>query len=214
MNSKEFRASPELLRNTYPVSPIAQMPLIQRETLPNIESMLSIHDVCLNDNRANRVQFLIHFFKNDNRFAYLYDRPYSKVATAKLKQLAQYTAVCTPDFSLYPEMPEPVGKNQIFKSRWCGAHWQAEGLCVFPTVTWADESSFSYCFDGIPTYSTVVVSTLGCNGSKAEFLAGYERMLEVLLPKTIICYGKPFDEMHGSNIICFPYAAFRKGESA
>ena len=214
MNSKEFRASPELLRNAYPVSPIAQMPLIQRETLPNIESMLSIHDVRPNDNRANLTQFLVHFFKNDNRFAYLYERPYGKAGITKLKQLAQYTAVCTPDFSLYPDMPEPVGKKQIFKSRWCGAHWQAEGLCVFPTVTWADKPSFSYCFDGIPTHSVVVVSTLGCNGFKAEFLAGYERMLEVLLPQTIICYGKPFDEMRESNIICFPYAAFRKGESA
>ena len=213
MNSKEFRASPELLRNAYPVSPIAQMPLIQREPLQNIESMLSIHDVHPNDNRAKQAQFLVHFFKNDNRFAYLYERPYSKTVTTKLKQLAQYSAVCTPDFSLYPEMPEPIGKMQIFKSRWCGAHWQAEGLRVFPTVTWADKPSFGYCFDGIPEHSVVVVSTLGCNGFKAEFLAGYERMLEVLVPQTIICYGKPFDEMRENNIICFPYAAFRKGES-
>ena len=213
MNSKDFRSSPKLLRNEYPVSRVAEMPIIQQEALPNIKSMLAFHEVCQNDHRAKETQLLVHFFKNDNRFESLYERPYSKNATGKLKQLAQYTAVCTPDFSLYPEMPEPVGKMQIFKSRWCGAHWQAHGLCVFPTITWSDESSYEYCFDGIPRYSVVVISTLGCSRFKLQFLAGYEKMLEILQPKTIICYGDPFKEMRGGNIISFPYSAFDKEAS-
>ena len=106
-------------------------------------------------------------------------------------------------------MPYPEQVHQVFKSRWCGAHWQAMGLNVVPTVSWADKQSFAFCFDGIPYHSTVVVSTVGCNYSKTHFLTGYNRMLDVLQPKTVICYGTPFSEMEG-NIICYPYSAFRK----
>ena len=130
----------------------------------------------------------------------------------KVKQLAQYTAVCSPDFSLYPEMPLPVQEFQVFKNRWCGAHWQTLGLHVFPTVTWGDERSYSFCFAGIKKHSSVVVSTVGCRTSPNEFLRGYNRMLEVIHPETIICYGTPFTDMEG-NIISFPYATFRKEAS-
>lgn len=212
MNSKEFRASPALLRNEHPVTALG-MPILQPEDLPRIDSMLPCHDVHPNDNAAKESKILVHFFKNDDKFESLYQHAYGGASTSKLLQLAQYSAVCTPDFSLYPEMPLPIQMGQVFKNRWCGAHWQAAGLCVLPTITWADNRSYSFCFDGAPTHSPVVVSTVGCSGSKQQFLAGYDKMLEVLQPEVIVCYGNPFPEMSG-NIICFPYAAFRKKVSA
>lgn len=213
MNSKDFRKSPKLLRNEYPVSPIAEMPIIQPQGVANIESMLSYHDVRKDDVCAREMNILVHFFKNDDCFEYLYDDAYGARDISRLKRLAQYTAVCTPDFSLYPEMPYSVQIKQVFKNRWCGAHWQAAGLCVLPTITWADEPSYDFCFDGVEQHSTVVVSTVGSNKFKKQYLSGYNKMLEVIQPQTIICYGDPFDEMDG-NIICYPYAAFRQKESA
>lgn len=209
MNSKDFRTSAQLLRNNYPTSCAAGMPIIQQQAPPTIQSMLSFHDVCSNDRHAKETRLLVHFFKDDDRFEYMYEKAYNSKAISKLKQLAQYSAICTPDFSVYPEMPYPVQIMQVFKSRWCGAHWQAAGLCVFPTITWGDKSSYTFCFDGIPQHSTVVVSTVGCKEFKSLFLSGYDKMLEVLQPQMIICYGSPFEEMDG-NIIHFPYAAFRK----
>ena len=208
MNSEELRTSPTLLRNEYPVSPMG-MPIITSQSVPHLTTMLAYHDVCENDEAARNSDILVHFFKNDTLFESLYERPYSRQSVRKLKQLAQYSAVCTPDFSLYPEMPYPVQVKQVFKNRWCGAHWQSLGLCVIPTISWADAKSFSFCFDGILRGSAVVVSTVGCKQYKNQFLAGYDKMLEVLQPHTIFCYGNPFCEMSG-NIICFPYTAFRK----
>jgi len=209
VNSEEIRTSPALLRNAYPCSEGIDMPVIQPQATPHIDSMLSVHDVRPTDLQASKTDVLVHFFKDDPRFEYLYEKPYSDRAFSKLKQLAQYTAVCTPDFSLYPEMPYPVQLFQVFKNRWCGAHWQAVGLCVLPTVTWGDASSYAFCFDGLPTQAAVVVSTVGCTKSKQQFLAGYDKMLEVLQPQTILCYGTPFPEMQG-NLISYPYAAFKK----
>lgn len=208
MNSKEFRTSTTLLRNEYPVTELG-IPIISPQSIQNITSMLSFHDIRSNDHAAKKSNILVHFFKNDNRFEFLYQAPHGNQSISKLRQLAQYSAVCTPDFSLYPEMPYPVQIKQVFKNRWCGAHWQAAGLCVFPTISWADKPSYAFCFDGAPFHSTVVISTVGCKNSKQQFLSGYDKMLEVLQPKSIVCYGDPFDEMEG-NIICFPYAAFRK----
>lgn len=209
MKSKEFRNDPRLLRNEYPVAGAFQMPIIQAAKLPEIQGMLSYHDTRMNDQKAKEVAYLVHFFKNDVHFEFLYEKKNGEKEKKRLVKLAQYAAVCTPDFSLYPEMALPVQMMQVFKSRWCGAYWQSMGLCVIPTVTWADEDSYSFCFDGITKHSSVAVSTVGCKKSKPSFLKGYDKMLEVIEPEMVICYGTPFDEMAG-NIVCYPYEAFRR----
>ena len=207
MKSKEFRSDPAFLRNQYELTPYG-MPIITRQGLCHIDGMLSFHDMRKNDQDASKYSYLIHFFKNDPCFNSLYDHPDSERNHQKIETLAQYAAVCSPDFSVYPEMPIPRQQAQIFRSRWCGAHWQSMGLQVFPTVTWADQPSYSFCFDGITPHSTVVVSTLGCHQSKSNFLAGYDKMLETIHPDHVLCYGNPFREMDG-DVICFPYHAFR-----
>ena len=210
MQSKDYRTSPLVLRNEFPTTNLG-MPILKNVPLPKIDDILSFHDTRPLDKRAERTAYLVHFFKDDYRFDYLYEKPYCKASVNRMTRLAQYAAVCTPDFSLYPEMPLPVQQSQIFKSRWCGACWENLGLCVIPTVTWADERSFSFCFDGLPSESTVAVGTIGCKAYRRDFMLGYERMLSELKPETIICFGEPFSEMEG-NIISFPYKAFeRKG---
>lgn len=213
MNSKELRTSPALLRNAYPCTKEHGIPIIQADTLHRIDRMLSFHDIRKDDPMAKEIDILVHFFKDDNKFEYMYRDAFGRNSESKVTQLAQYTAVCTPDFSLYPDMPYPIQLDQVFKNRWCGAHWQAAGLNVLPTISWGDESSYDFCFEGIPAHATVVVSTVGCQKSRRQFLAGYDEMLNRLQPETIICYGNPFQEMDG-NILSYPYSAFRKGEFA
>jgi len=213
MNSKQFRSNPRFLRNEYPISNEHGIPILQPAQLPQVENFLSYHDTRCNDKRAKEAAYLIHFFKDDNRFAFLYEDNNPRKEQERLKKLAQYAATCTPDFSLYPEMSPTLQQMQVFKSRWCGARWQDMGLCVIPTITWAEKPSYSFCFEGIAVHSTVAVSTVGCVGFKQSFLDGYDKMLEVISPELIICYGDPFAEMDG-NIVCFPYSAFRKKASA
>lgn len=215
MNSKKLRTDPRFLRNEYPLTPVNGMPIIQlnQQPLPQIEKMLSFHDIRCHDETAKITAYLVHFFKNDKCFDFLYDDKNEKRDMERMKKLAQYSAVCTPDFSVYPEMSITLQKMQIFKSRWCGAHWQDYGLNVVPTITWSDKASYTFCFEGIQQHSTVAVSTVGCRKNKRLFLDGYNRMLEEIEPEMVICYGTPFNEMDG-EIICFPYSAFRKKASA
>ena len=129
-----------------------------------------------------------------------------------LYKLAQYSGVLTPDFSVYPEMPFAEQLHQTFKNRWCGAYWQHMGLNVYPTISWSDRNSLDFCFEGIEKNSVVAISTVGLNRiaiEKKEFLYCYERMLEVLEPSIIICYGIKLPEMKG-KIVNFKYQTFRK----
>lgn len=176
MKSKDYRNNPLFLRNEYPITSDYGMPILGKANLLRFDGLMSYHDTRPNDARAKETSYLIHFFKDDYRFEFLYEKPYGPVGEARLKKLAQYTAVCTPDFSLYPEMPLPIQQAQIFKSRWCGAFWESMGLNVIPTVTWADERSFAFCFNGLPEHSIVAVSTTGCSEHKNPFMRGYNKL--------------------------------------
>lgn len=93
---------------------------------------------------------------------------------------------------------------------WC-IYWQSLGLKVIPTISWSDERSFDFCFEGIEIGNVVAVSTHGNRKAEEEFMLGYNKMLQIIKPSAIICYGKPFKEMAG-NLIVFPYNHLRSSE--
>jgi len=144
----------------------------------------------------------LHFFENDERFDEVWKKP-----AAYLEKLGQYKQLLTPDFSVYRDMPLMMQLINTYRNRWCGAYWQAHGLVVAPSITWSDERSFRFCFDGIERGSIVAVSTLGCRDIKELFMAGFGEMCEIIEPASVICYNKPFDEMKEmAQVIEVPYA--------
>ena len=122
-----------------------------------------------------------------------------------LEKLDGYYALLTPEFSTYKDMPLAVQLWSTFKNRWCGAFWQKQGMRVIPTIAWGTPPSFNFCFDGVEQNATVAVSTYGSENNERGFMAGYNKMLEVLRPSAIICYGEPFDNMKGNVKFISPY---------
>ena len=77
------------------------------------------------------------------------------------------------------------------------------GIKVIPTISWSDESSFEWCFDGEPVGGIVAVSSVGTQNNKTAkelFLNGYNEMMKRLEPETVIFYGTIPQECYG-NII-------------
>jgi hypothetical protein len=146
----------------------------------------------------------VHFFVDDWRFSGIYDNP-----ERSLKRYSQYAFLLTPDFSTYSYMDLWRQLENVAKNRWVGAYWQSKGLTVYPTISWGDSRSYSFCFDGVELDSIVAIGMIGCKGNKLAFLHGYNAMLEKLSPACIICFGKPFDEMDG-NIVAVDYLSSRK----
>lgn len=124
---------------------------------------------------------------DDYQFNRLWTNP-----DAYLDMLRRFKAVCTPDFSTYTDFPKAVQIWNHYRKHWLGAYWQGNGITVIPTISWSDESSFEWCFDGEPVGGAVAVSSVGTqlNRRAAElFRLGYDEMLRRLNPSTIYFYG-------------------------
>ena len=142
----------------------------------------------------------IHFFTYDWLFETVFDKP-----EKALEKLDQYYALLTPEFSTYKDMPYAVQLWSVFKSRWCGAFWQKHGLKVIPTIAWGTKDSHEFCFEGVEQGSVVAVSTYYSMDNESGFMEGYNKMLEVIKPSAIICYGEPFKGMNGNIKFISPY---------
>jgi hypothetical protein len=141
----------------------------------------------------------IHFFTYDWLFEKVYEKP-----DEELEKLSQYYALLSPDFSMWTNMPLALQIESCFKNRWCGAYWQSKGLKVIPTVSWSDEKSFDWCFDGIEEGSIVAVSTYYRENCENDFMKGYNKMIEKIKPSAVLCYDEPFKAMQGNVIEFLP----------
>lgn len=120
-----------------------------------------------------------------------------------LELLSRFKCVCTPDFSTYTDFPKAIQIYNHYRKHWLGAYWQSNGIAVIPTISWGDNKSFEWCFDGEPVGGVVAVSSVGTQlnkDSRKLFLDGYNEMLVRLQPELIYFYGNVPDECKG-NIV-------------
>ena len=132
-------------------------------------------------------RYYLHFYIDDYQFERVWDKPH--LYTALLKQ---FKGVFAPDFSLYLDMPKIYQIWNCYRSRALAYYWQQNGINIIPNVTWSDEESFNWCFDGLPENSAVAVSSLGCMKnarSRLNFCKGYVEMCKRLKPTLIYFYG-------------------------
>ena len=181
----------KLVRNEFKGVGKYGMPLIKKQDidLDKIE-LLAFTKTKYNDEENQSKT--IHFFTYDWNFESVYEKP-----EESLEKLDQYYALLTPEFSTYKDMPLARQIDSVFKNRWCGAFWQKQGMKVIPTVSWGSIPCLEFCFDGIEKGSVVAVSTYTREDNKDGFMLGYNKMLEIIAPSAIICYGTPFPEMKG-----------------
>lgn len=145
-----------------------------------------------------RSQTGIHFFLDDYQFQRVWNMP-----DYYLPLLKQFKYVMTPDFSIFCDFPRIIQIYNHYRKHWVGAYLQRKGIKVIPTISWSDQASFAWCFDGEPTQGTVSISSVGTQinkQSRENFIIGYREMLQRLNPATILFYGKVPDQCEG-NII-------------
>ena len=149
---------------------------------------------CERKSVANPANYGLHFFIDDYRFQAVWTHP-----DRYIDLLRRFKVVLSPDFSMYTDMPKALQLYNHYRKQWLGAYWQECGVTVVPTVSWSDEDSFSWCFDGVPEKSVVAVSSVGTQKkreAKQAFAAGYARMMEHINPTCVIYHGR----LHSSCI--------------
>ena len=197
---KEKRKNKQkLVRNEFEGSGKYGMPFIKKQDIDlNKIELFSYLKTIKNDEENHKKT--IHFFTYDWKFENVYENP--EIA---LEKLDQYYALLTPEFSTYKDMPLARQIDSVFKNRWCGAFWQKQGMIVIPTISWGSIPCMEFCFDGVEKGAVVAVSTYTREDNKDGFMLGYNKMLEIIKPSAIICYGTPFPEMKGNIKAIDPY---------
>lgn len=129
----------------------------------------------------------VHFFIDDYQFERVWTSPKKYMST-----LAQFSCILTPDFSLYLDMPIAMMIWNVYRSRLLGQIAQDMGIRVIPTLVWADPRTYEFVFDGLPTNSTVAVSTVGVRrdpDAMAIWNDGMREAIDRLRPSQILLYG-------------------------
>jgi len=124
------------------------------------------------------------------------------------KSLRSFEGVISPDFSVYPEMPEIERIYVSRQSRIIAYRMQKLGINIVPSISWAFIEDFDWCLDGILPNSSVAISTNGCKReeySRRIFLEGVEEIQNRLNPLYLIICGGGFDELKKyDNIVYYP----------
>lgn len=145
----------------------------------------------------------VHFFVDDYQFVRHWNNP-----DRYISRLSEFASVCAPNFSTYVDMPVAMQIYNHYRTHWLAAYWQLHGLTVYPTISWSDERSYTWCFDGEPVGGIVAVSSVGTQQNKESkrlFLRGYEEMMKRLSPEWVIFYGKVPDECDWNIIRVKPH---------
>lgn len=154
--------------------------------------------------------YAVHFCEMDSTFSSILRDPWPYI-----KDLARFSAILSPDCSVYRDATHISQLNNIYRNRALGFFFQKHGIYVIPHVRWGDEFTYTekflpekVAFRGVEKNSIVAVSTYGCiRGAKNEyhFEAGFEAMFIELEPAVVL--------VHGSNKLSLferysPYAQF------
>lgn len=151
----------------------------------------------------------VHFYIDDYQFERLWNEPQFYI-----EKLKGFDSVITPDFSLYMDMPCAMKIWNIYRARLIGQMMEDAGIKVIPSLTWAEDKTFDYVFDGLPYGSTLATSTVGVMRDKEAqkiWYAGMDEAIQRLHPKKIILYGTDIDYEFGNiEIVKFGNKAFSR----
>jgi hypothetical protein len=179
--------------NIYNIDCIANIELSSKYNVPILRVTHSVPDKLIPFNfvlsAAADNDSYVHFFIDDYMFERVWRNP-----ERYLKCLSKYKGIIAPDFSLFIDMPLAMQIWNLYRNRVIATYYAQSGIDVIPCAGWSDERSYSFCFEGMPKYSTVAISTNGCLSSKQSlyyFTKGFNKMLEILEPTTILNYGRP-----------------------
>ena len=161
-------------------------------------------------NEAEKAGLGCHFFIDDYQFERCWTTPL-RVAP----WLQPYSCVLGPDFSLYMDMPLPMQRWNVYRSRALCLIWQREGMDVVPTLSWSVPESYEFCFGGVPTGSTVATSTVGVLRDKDAMRVwqdGMAQAMERLSPARVLLYGgMPDFDFGDAEVMAYKANGFHGG---
>lgn len=170
--------------------------LLEEENIEIPSNLISVQKM----NTAKNKRSYVHFFVHDQYF-----RRILKHTSKYIGAFQAFDGVISPDPSF------KIGKGRwfcvrsVWISRAIGYYLQTQGIKVIPNIRWGDETTYSFCFLGVPKRSIVAISTVGAikkdkntsNALRAIFKNGLKEMLKRLEPTDVIVYGQMPQDIFG-----------------
>ncbi len=99
---------------------------------------LTYYCISANPYPENRQGGTLGLFTHDYRI-----EPLWQDSASFLQELldTDWTAITTPDFSTYDEMPMAEKLWAVYRSRWCGRYWQEMGMYIIPSIQYMQVGS-------------------------------------------------------------------------
>lgn len=128
---------------------------------------------------------------------YIDDARFESVWSDAVRHVADWvrfgwSAVVSPDFSLWRDDPLAVQMWAMFRSRWLARYWQEVGIRLIPSLNWSDERTHEWAFAGIPRGAPVVSLQCRTVRTKEElkfFGKGITAAMKELAPQKVLVYG-------------------------
>ena len=136
---------------------------------------------------VKKARYWYHCFTSEKNFNRLYTnfRDY-------VEFLQGVRGIISADFDMYRNYPEEFLINNCRANRIVDYALQQEGIPMIPTAGFAGESSWEWCFDGLPLNSTVAITTNTLRDKEAHrlFVGGVNTMIAKIQPTAIVVCGK------------------------
>lgn len=149
----------------------------------------------------------VHFCIDDYQFERVWNKPKDYI-----ELLRKFDCVVCPDFSVYMDMPVPMRKWNIYRSRAMGHYWQEQGVKVIPNITFSGPDSYGYSFDGMPKGHTVFLSTVGVTKNKAWrelCLKGIDAAMRYIEPERVLLLGSDLGYDFKAEVLTYKPKAFK-----
>ena len=133
----------------------------------------------------------VHFYQFDENFINCLESEIK--LSKKLKVFKRFQSVILPDYSIYRDMSLSRQIFQVYNSRAAGNFLMQNGIRVIPNIRWGDERTYEFAFSGIDKWGVIAIGVQGAYNDKENtesFENGFYKMLDVLKPETILCYGQ------------------------
>jgi len=179
-----------------------EIPLIKQNK--NIKPPTKLESIRRVGSKYSDYNSCVHFYEYD----YIFDSKFgvwNKIIYnlknkkgIQIMELQNYSAIISPDYSIYCDMPLIMQMWNVYRSRAVGAFLANNGLNVIPNVRWGLPYTYSFAFLGIEKGSIVSVGTHGCsknNDDKNILLNGMVELIKRISPRVIMIYGPVIPEL-------------------
>ena len=134
----------------------------------------------------------IHFYCDDQHFDGTQNSIWLFPEKA-LEIIRHFKGIITPDFSTYSDFPDPIKRYNTYRMRAFGYWCKSMNIPTINNVRWGTPETWEYCFDGIEKGSVICIGTVASGlrelENRSDFYDGFQEMIRILTPQTIIIYG-------------------------